>query len=171
MREKERRTRISSGNASHKRLSAAASSRGRGMFAAADACKSCDPLCAPIEKALFCGLVELEEGGRPMLLIIGAFLGGVQFSDLVYEQGAEEAGNYIELVLDLLTGCFFSLVRMTTEEQQLSRASLCSAASPFLHWLLTRRRALAGLVERLPQQQAVLVRFPSLALHTVRAPR
>ena len=140
------------------------------MSAAADACKSCDPLCAPVEKALFCGLVELEEGGRPMLLIIGAFLGGVQFSDLVYEQGAEEAGNYIELVLDLLTGCFFSLVRMTTEEQQLSRASLCSAASP-LHWLLTRRCALAGLVERLPQQQAVLVRFPSLALHTVRAPR
>lgn len=73
------------------------------------ACAVCDPVCAPVEKMMFCGLAPMVEDGRPMLLVVGAFLGGLQFSDFLVEEAGMLAGykELTELTVDFLTFLFF----------------------------------------------------------------
>jgi hypothetical protein len=71
-------------------------------------CVQCDPACAPIEKACYCGLLQCVEGGRPFLLIVGSILGGLQIADMLaedYEEPKDQPRTKPnELLLDLLTG-------------------------------------------------------------------
>jgi hypothetical protein len=74
----------------------------------AGACKACDPICGPIEGAFGKCAVSLAEEGRPAVLLLGGFLGGLQLADFVYD----ENGSYdfsTELVLDFSTALFFTL--------------------------------------------------------------
>ena len=49
------------------------------MEAVQKACKPLDPACLPIETALGTSPVDLRQEGRPALLLLGAFLGGIQY--------------------------------------------------------------------------------------------
>jgi hypothetical protein len=71
-------------------------------------CLKCDPVCAPIENTLYCGLLQCVEDGRPFVLMIGSLLGGLQLADMVteeYEEPADQPRTHPnELALDLCTG-------------------------------------------------------------------
>jgi hypothetical protein len=73
------------------------------------ACAACDPVWLPVEKAMFCGIAPMVEDGRPMILVLGAFLAGLQLADVVGE--AAVGGKRVpssELGVDLLTFLFFA---------------------------------------------------------------
>ena len=73
-------------------------------------CLKCDFVCLPLEKLLFCGLIQCLEDGRPFILMIGSFLGGCQFADMIaedYDPPDQPMGRINELVLDTTTAFFY----------------------------------------------------------------
>ncbi len=71
-------------------------------------CAKFDPICAPVEKGLYCGLLQCIEGGRPFMLMVGSIMGGLQLADMLaedYEEPKDQPQTKPnELFLDVLTG-------------------------------------------------------------------
>ena len=66
----------------------------------------------PIEKGMFCGLLQCLEDGRPFVLMFGAFCGGCQFADVIaedYRPPDQPMSKMNELVLDTVTALFYIL--------------------------------------------------------------